>query len=562
MQQKTLLLVLFASLFAVGVKAQDPWLLTGNSNADLNSKLGTTNAIPLRFFANGGPRAVIDINGRFGIGTASPQQLFHVEGPTLLNVFVSTSPLSNISGSGQIGYTKFLPTAAGQRLGYFLVGSRGGAENNYHAAGMVGYAAGGWTAGSSYPAYLAFETTPSGSASRSERVRIDQNGNVGIGNSNPGIAGLMVDKKVGATHAIFGSNTPGISIESNFPAIGFNTYFSSAHKYIANGYGGLIEVNPINGNMSLYVTPASGTAGATAGFSQVVTLTPTSRVGIGDAAPAIKFVVTDNTTQQPTAWIKNLFNSTSFTDGLYITAGNNAGSPTGSWFAAFFRPDGGICGSISQASATSVAYNTTSDKRLKTNIRETHFGMADINKIQVRDYNFIGSKTEQTGYIAQQLYEVFPEAVTKGGDDPKTRPWMVDYGRITPLLVKGMQDMSVENEALKKQVSDLQTRLDRLEALLTKGRGAIPLTAAFLAQNIPNPSRGVTSIRYQVPDGAASAKLVLVNAKGQVLKEMNLAGRGAGQTALNTAGLAAGVYTYSLWVDGQQAATKQLVIAR
>jgi hypothetical protein len=89
---------------------------------------------------------------------------------------------------------------------------------------------------------------------------------------------------------------------------------------------------------------------------------------------------------------------------------------------------------ISQVTAGSVAYNTTSDKRLKTNIRDTKFGLRAVNKIEVKDYNFIGSKEEQTGFLAQQLYEVFPEAVAKGGDDPKTRPWMVDYGRVTPLL--------------------------------------------------------------------------------------------------------------------------------
>src|SRR5204863_88357 len=99
--------------------------------------------------------------------------------------------------------------------------------------------------------------------------------------------------------------------------------------------------------------------------------------------------------------------------------------------------DGTTIGGVRQNSATSVSYNTTSDERLKTNILQSKFSINDLLKIQVRDYNYKDDKTGnlQTGFIAQQLYTVFPNAVTPGGEDAKTNPWMVDYGRITPLLV-------------------------------------------------------------------------------------------------------------------------------
>ena len=50
------------------------------------------------------------------------------------------------------------------------------------------------------------------------------NGNIGVGNGTPSIAGLTVDTKVGATNAIFGNNTTGVSIESEFPGIRLKTY--------------------------------------------------------------------------------------------------------------------------------------------------------------------------------------------------------------------------------------------------------------------------------------------------------------------------------------------------
>lgn len=275
--------LLLLCTFISSVNAQS-WVLAGNSNADLNSKLGTTNAIPLRFFSNSTttPRAVIDINGNFGIGTTSPQQRFHVEGPTLLNLFVSTSPLSNISGSGQIGYTKFLPTASGQRLGYFLFGSRGGAENNYHAAGMVGYAAGAWTAGSSYPAYIAFETTPSGSSTRSERVRIDQNGNVGIGTTSP-------ERKL----HVFSGSAGAVTSNANSPLVVEN----SGNCYISvlgpnTNERGIIfgdDLNNVDGGL-LYGADNS-LLFQTNGNVTRMALTANGNLGIGTTAPVFNLDV-------------------------------------------------------------------------------------------------------------------------------------------------------------------------------------------------------------------------------------------------------------------------------
>ena len=67
-------------------------------------------------------------------------------------------------------------------------------------------------------------------------MRIRGDGNVGIGNLNPNLAGLMVDKKVGNVLAMFGSNTSGVSIESNFPGIHFNSYFNGTRKTMSTGY--------------------------------------------------------------------------------------------------------------------------------------------------------------------------------------------------------------------------------------------------------------------------------------------------------------------------------------
>ncbi|MEI6656811.1 MAG: tail fiber domain-containing protein, partial [Verrucomicrobiota bacterium] len=143
-------------------------------------------------------------------------------------------------------------------------------------------------------------------------------------------------------------------------------------------------------------------------------------VGIGDNSPAYRFSVFNNIYGDYAARIYNGNNSGS-AHGLLIRAGSN-GNPFGSVMIGFQNIDGSAIGSISQNAASTVSYSTSSDRRLKENITPTHFGLADLMKLQAVDYNFIAdaAKTPQTGFIAQDLDAVFPDAVTEGGDDAKT----------------------------------------------------------------------------------------------------------------------------------------------
>ena len=113
----------------------------------------------------------------------------------------------------------------------------------------------------------------------------------------------------------------------------------------------------------------------------------------------------------------------------------------------------GLRGSITVAGG-GVAFNTTSDERLKEHIRPSAKGLGEVMKIQVSDYNYKASPgREETGFIAQQLNTVFPNAVTPGGEDPAKNPWTVDYARVTPVLVKAIQEQQAEIGSLKAQAA-------------------------------------------------------------------------------------------------------------
>jgi hypothetical protein len=126
-----------------------------------------------------------------------------------------------------------------------------------------------------------------------------------------------------------------------------------------------------------------------------------------------------------------------------------------------FVNSNGTVGSIT-TSGSSTAYNTTSDRRLKENINPSSRGLNEVLKIPVEDFNFIADpkKERMQGFIAQELYKVYPEAVTPGSDDATNgKTWSVDYGRVTPLLLKAIQELKADNDNLRAANDNLAAQM-------------------------------------------------------------------------------------------------------
>jgi len=204
--------------------------------------------------------------------------------------------------------------------------------------------------------------------------------------------------------------------------------------------------------------------------NNAMTILKDGNVGIGHANPkAALFIREDqaHNTKYPVEIVnlknQGMTNSTfDYADGMKITAGHNEGLGTHR-FISFFTPDDSPAGHIKQSLSGSVTYALTSDLRLKTNIVETQYGLAELLNIQVSDYNYKKSMHHlTTGFIAQQLYEYYPEAVSVGGENPAVDPWMVDYGRVTPLIVKSVQEQQEIIDAQRNLINQLLQRVDSL----------------------------------------------------------------------------------------------------
>jgi hypothetical protein len=140
--------------------------------------------------------------------------------------------------------------------------------------------------------------------------------------------------------------------------------------------------------------------------------------------------------------------------GGTIAQFNRTGSEDGS-VITFYRNGGSEVGSISVTSSA-TAFNTSSDHRLKENIKPLSSALDTISKIKPSTFNFIDTPDESVdGFIAHELAEVVSYAVSgeKDGIDENGEPIYqgVDHSKLVPLLVGAIQELKAEIEQLKNK---------------------------------------------------------------------------------------------------------------
>jgi hypothetical protein len=121
--------------------------------------------------------------------------------------------------------------------------------------------------------------------------------------------------------------------------------------------------------------------------------------------------------------------------------------------AQFYTDDDVVGGIALTGSGTAVAYNTSSDRRLKTHIRDYTASGPVIDGIRPRLFDWRTGQKDSVGLIAQEVHPIAPYAVMKGDDDPDTihQQWQVDYSKLVPVIIA--------------EVKSLRARVSTLEAL-------------------------------------------------------------------------------------------------
>jgi hypothetical protein len=135
------------------------------------------------------------------------------------------------------------------------------------------------------------------------------------------------------------------------------------------------------------------------------------------------------------------------TNGISVTS-----SATGATNAMVFRNPNGAIGTIS-ISGSATAYNTSSDYRLKNTIAPMTGALARVALLKPVTYKWNADNSNGEGFIAHELAEIVPNAVTGEKDavnaDGNPQYQGIDVSFLVATLTAALQELDAKFEAYK-----------------------------------------------------------------------------------------------------------------
>jgi Chaperone of endosialidase len=429
------------------------WYQGGNKIPSLKG-IGTYTNYDMAFATNGLERMRINTSGFLGIGTNNPQGRLH---------FVN----DNDDAGNDYIFEDYGITNTG---GFFIRKSRGTVASplDLQAGDLIAqmrfapYFNGSvdrFNSGSGMDAYYQGSSTTNVSDMRfqtsgTERIRVGQNGNMGIGSSsfdgtNP--EKLLVDAgTTGSYNVISGkgdidnylqlniqNRSSGANASSDI--VGTANNGTESVNYIDMGINGggysntTLPILAVSDQPYLYTTGndfviGNSTAGSdliffTNGYATTnerLRITAAGNIGIGTSTPADKLSVAGIISPA--------------TDNTYTI-----GSSTNRWSAVW--------------SANGVIQ--TSDLRLKTNIESLNYGTSQLMQLQPVRYQWKDkpNSEKKIGLIAQDVQKLIPEVVT---GNEKTERLGMNYAEIAVVLINTIKAQQQKLRDLEKQLTELE----------------------------------------------------------------------------------------------------------
>ena len=311
-----------------------------------------------------------------------------------------------------------------------------------------------------------------------ERMRIDSDGNVGIGTDDPDrnldvvsaenvLYGPTVRASEGVNHRLFNttnatSRYAGITLASNNSA-GTTSEFTLSNVSTSSNYQGVLTLQARTGAST---------------YAERLRVDKSGNVSIGKtnvliSAVGIHFTPDGTVSATKDGAIPLVLNR--------VATGSN--NPNG--VIAQFKRETVTVGNIS-VSDGATAFNTSSDYRLKENVVELTSASERVNQLRPSRFNWISDDTNTVidGFIAHEVATVVPEAITGAKDAMINEEYEVtpevldedgnvtteavmgtrsvpdyqgiDQSKLVPLLTAALQEALAEIASLKTRVEALE----------------------------------------------------------------------------------------------------------
>ncbi len=387
------------------------------------------------------------------------------------------------------------------------------------------------------------------------------------------------------------------STGTNNSAFGFQSMFDNSTGNFNTSIGNESLTNNTTGS---YNAATGNTALWTNSTGSYNTATGHSAGSVNDASSQCTYLGYD--ADQPDG--TDLTNSTAVGAASRITASNQVrvGSSTVTSIGGFTN------------------WTNVSDSRFKENIKEDVPGLEFINELKpvtyTLDVNGISkflneensgsaenaiaenknvadekSKIIYTGFLAQEV-EAAAQKIGydfSGIDKPENENSLygLRYAEFVVPLVKAVQELDALNtqkgendktqdqliaeqqkeiELLTQKINDLEQLIAASNNSSTDGIVKIGLSSetneALLGQNIPNPFENSTIIPFRIPKECTDASIVFTEiSTGRIVRAIPVS-CGETQISIEAGMLSSGTYTYTLYVNGNTIATRQMVITK
>ena len=495
-----------ASTITAGNATNNGTSISSDNTGILEIKTGT---------GSGTTAMTLNASANVGIGTASPivpldiynatSSSLRVQGDSGVNTQLArystdNQPPVHIIRKGRGTVASPSAVASGDTMGSIIFQAYGGTNNRNLAA--ISGSVSTYTSDTDISSFINFSTTPTGSVTAAERMRIDSAGNVGIGTSSPG---TRVDAYVsGTTSAILRARNDStiVYLDANNGYAYLNAFSNTPLLFGTNntermridsagnvGIGtsapaGILDVKGnTNGIIAQYLrndsTGASSTSiyqisAGTRYVNQNVNYTGQFYQVIGSGIVFSYFdfdtqiwrnnagterMRIDSSGNLLVGTITNTGNARAqfaFSSGNGVGIQNNIGSAAN---GMIFHYGVSSVGSIT-INTTATSFNTSSDYRLKETIKPMTGALAKVSALKPVTYKWKVDGSDGEGFIAHELAEVCPHAVTgeKDAVDAEGNPVYqgIDTSFLVATLTAAIQEQQTMIQELKAEIAALK----------------------------------------------------------------------------------------------------------
>jgi hypothetical protein len=204
----------------------------------------------------------------------------------------------------------------------------------------------------------------------------------------------------------------------------------------------------------LFFTTSSGTAGGTtsgtANFgTERMRLDSSGNLLVGTQTSASsRFVVSGNGSSNRVAKILGNTAGDVGTAGMLISKFDNNNSTSQVFLQFSINNDSIANGQINGNGANAAAFGTWSDARLKQNIVDLPSQLNFIMALRPVEFDYINSEGggHQIGFVAQEMQNIYPDAVGKRSDGMLT---VTGWSKTEARLIKAIQELKAEIDLLK-----------------------------------------------------------------------------------------------------------------